>query len=65
MEPLLNMLNDEKDSVRYGAALALSSIGDNTALKQLELATKDDSLMVRQIAEFAIAEIDHRSINLD
>jgi len=57
---LLNMLNDEKDSVRYGAALALSSVGDKTALKQLELATKDDSLMVRQIVEFAISEIDHR-----
>lgn len=54
------MLNDEKDSVRYGAALALSSVGDDSAIKQLKLAAKDDSLMVRQIAEFAIDEIDQK-----
>ncbi len=63
IEPLLNMLNDEKDSVRYGAALALSSVGDDSAIKQLKIATKDDSLMVRQIAEFAIDEIIKRRWN--
>ncbi len=60
LKPLLNMLDDEKDSVRYGAVLALSSVGDDSALKQLENATKDESLMVRQIAEFAIAEIEKK-----
>ncbi len=54
------MLNDEKDNVRYAAALALSSVGDDSAIKQLKLATKYDSLMVRQIAEFAIDEIDNK-----
>jgi HEAT repeat protein len=54
------MLKDEKASVRYGAALALSSVGDVSAIEQLKLASKDDSLMVRQIAEFAIEEIDQR-----
>lgn len=42
MMPLLDLLDDEKDSVRYGAVLALSSLADKTALKQLRLAAEDD-----------------------
>lgn len=60
--PLLEMLNDKKDSVIYGAALALSSVGNDTAIKQLKLAVNDDSLMVRQIAEFAFEEILQKEI---
>jgi len=54
---LVNSLTEQID----GDIMILSLIHIYvTAIKQLKFASKDDSLMVRQIAEFAIKEIDQR-----
>ena len=39
--PLIRLMDDEKPSVRYAAARALSSIADKKALNVLKKAVKD------------------------
>ncbi|MGZ7096713.1 MAG: HEAT repeat domain-containing protein, partial [Methanobacterium sp.] len=47
-------------SVRYAAAVGLSGVGDNRAIEPLEKALKDESPVVRKVAQLALNSVKER-----
>jgi HEAT repeat protein len=63
VEPLINLLKDEKWRVRYYAAEALGEIGDKKAVEPLIDSLNDENNGVRSNSMIALVEIGNPSLN--
>jgi HEAT repeat protein len=55
--PLVGLLSDEKDHVRYMAVKALGEIGADEAMERIASLSGDENPYVRRVAEFVVLQL--------
>lgn len=60
VEPLIKVLGDRDNSVRFFAARALGNIGDTKAVEPLIKTLQDQSLVVRKAAALALEKLNYK-----